>query len=198
MDLQNKTVLENLQLPEEQLEALGVFKTDDHRLHRDVVTRPLLESEIKEAQSHCNNVMECARYLKVGYNCYKKWATTYGIFKTNPWGKGNKKRYWVPDKGKHPLNQIIKAKFPNYSIYRLKELLIKSGTKKAECENCGFNEHRITDQKIPLLISFKDSNEHNHLLDNIQILCYNCMFLIGRGYIHRGKVEFNFTDLDRI
>ncbi len=197
-NLENKTVLENLQLPEEQLEALGVIKTDVRRLRRGKGARPLLESEILDAQAHCNNAMACARYLSVGYNCYKKWATSYGIFKTNPWGKGDKKRYWAPDKGKYPLNQILEGKFPNYPIYRLKDLLIRSGTKKAECENCGFNEHRITDQKMPLLISFKDGNEHNHLLENIEILCYNCMFLMGRGYIRRGKVEFNFTDPDRI
>ena len=197
-DLQNKTILENLQLPEEDLKSLGIVRNDVCQLHKGKNNRPLIESEILDAQSHCNNAIECARYLSVGYNCYKRWATSYGIFKINPWSKGNKKQYWVPDKGKHPLNQILEGKFPDYPIYRLKDLLIRSGTKKDECENCGFNEHRITDHRMPLLISFKDGNEHNHLLENIQILCYNCVFLIGRGYIHRGKVEFNFIDPDRI
>ena len=197
-DLENKTVLEELQLPEEDLRAIGIFKEDPRRLRKGRGARPLLESEIKEAQEHCNNATACARYLHVGYNCYKKWAKAYGLFKTNPWGKGDKKRYWAPDKGKYPLNQILEGKFPEYPIYRLKDLLIRSGTKKTECENCGFEEHRITDNKMPLLISFKDGNEKNHLLENIEILCYNCMFLTGRGYIRRGKVEFNFLDPDRI
>ena len=196
-DLENKTVLEELQLPEEDLKSIGIF-SDPRRLRKGRGARPLLESEIKEAQSHENNATACARYLGVGYNCYKKWAKTYGLFKTNPWGKGDKKRYWAPDKGKYPLNQILEGKFPEYPIYRLKDLLIRSQTKKAECENCGFEEHRITDKKMPLLISFKDGNEKNHLLENIEILCYNCMFLTGRGYIRRGKVEFNFLDPDRI
>ena len=51
---------------------------------------------------------------------------------------------------------------------------------------------------MPILINFKDGNEKNHLLENIQVLCYNCMFLIGRGYIRKGRVEFNFLDPDRI
>lgn len=195
--LENKTVLEELQLPEEDLKSMGVF-SDARRLRKGRGARPLLESEIKEAQEKCNNATACARYLGVGYNCYKKWAKTYNLFKTNPWGKGDKKRYWAPDKGKYPLNQILEGKFPAYPIYRLKDLLIRSGTKKTECENCGFSEHRITDKKMPLLISFKDGNEKNHLLENIEILCYNCMFLMGRGYIRRGKVEFNFLDPDRI
>ena len=197
-NIENKTVLESLQLPEEDLRSIGVIKDDPRRIRRGRGTRPLLESEIKEAQEHCDNAMACARYLNVGYNCYKKWAKTYGLFKTNPWGKGDKKRYWAPNKGKYPLNQILEGKFPDYPIYRLKDLLIRSGTKKAECERCHQNEHRITDNKMPLLISFKDGNEKNHLLENIEILCYNCMFLTGRGYIRRGKVEFNFSDPDRI
>jgi hypothetical protein len=196
-DLENKTVLEELQLPEEDLKSMGIIK-DARRIRKGRGARPLLESEIKESQEHCNNATACAKYLGVGYNCYKRWAKTYNLFKTNPWGKGDKKRYWAPDKGKYPLNQILEGKFPNYPIYRLKDLLIRSGTKKAECDRCHFNEHRITDQKMPLLINFKDGNEKNHLLENIEILCYNCMFLTGRGYIRRGKVEFNFLDPDRI
>lgn len=197
-NIENKTVLEELKLPEEDLKALGLIKDGNPRVRRGKGSRPLLESEIKEAQSHCNNATECAKYLKIGYNCYKKWAKFYGIFKTNPWGKGDKKRYWAPDKGKYPLNQILDGKFPEYPIYRLKDLLIRSGIKAAQCDNCGFDERRITDNKMPLLISFKDGNEKNHKLDNIEILCYNCMFIMGRGYIRRGKVEFNFTDPDRI
>jgi len=196
--LENKTIIEELQLSEDDLESTGVLKKDARRIKRGRGARPLLESEIKEAQEHCNNASDCAKYLGIGYNFYKRWAKKYGIFKTNPWGKGDKKRYWAPNKGKYPLNQILEGKFPEYPIYRLKDLLIRSGTKKAECERCGHKEHRLTDHKMPLLISFKDGNEKNHLLENIEILCYNCMFLTGRGYIRRGKVEFNFLDPDRI
>ena len=196
--IENKTVLEELKLSEEDLKSIGIIKEDPRRIRKGRGARPLLESEIKEAQEHANNATACARYLGVGYNCYKKWATIYGIFKTNPWGKGDKKKFWAPDKGKYPLNQILEGKFPDYPIYRLKDLIIRSGIKKPVCENCGFKEHRITDDKMPLLISFKDGNEKNHLLENIEVLCYNCMFLTGRGYIRRGKVEFNFLDLDRI
>ncbi len=197
LNLENKTVLEELQISEEDLKSIGVIKPFK-RLRKGRGSRPLLESEIKEAQKHCENATACAKYLDVGYSSYKKWSKIYGIFKTNPWGKGNKKKYWAPDKGRYPLNQILEGKFPDYPIYRLKDLVIRSKTKEAKCENCGFSERRITDEKMPLLISFKDGNEKNHKLDNIELLCYNCMFLMGRGYIRRGKVEFNFLDPDRI
>ena len=198
-DLETKTVLENLKLPEEDLAVLGVLRPN-RRIHRGRGTRPLLESEIKEAQKHCDTAIACARYLEVGYNCYKKWAKLYGLFKTKPWGRGDKKAYWDPSKGKYPLNQILEGKFPNYPVFRLKDLLIRSGVKKAECEKCGMKERRITDKKMPLLLSFIDGNEKNHLKNNLEILCLNCMFLYGgkRGYIRHGKVEFNFFDPDRM
>src|SRR5579862_4817135 len=154
-NIENDKILESLKLPEEDLKAAGII-SEPTRLKRGRGNRPLLESEILDAQAHSNNASDAARYLQVHYVTYKKWAKHYGIFKINPWGKGDKKKYWAPDKGKYPLNQILEGKFPDYPIYRLKDMIIRSGTKKAECENCGFSERRITDDKMPLLISFKD------------------------------------------
>jgi len=196
--IENNKVIETLQLPEDVLEQVGVIQKPAHRLKRGHGWRPLLELEIKEAQEKCDNAAACSRYLGVNYKTYKRWATKYGMFKTNPWSKGDHKTYWAPDKGKYPLNQILEGKFPDYPVFRLKDLLIRSGTKKAECENCGFEEHRVVDNKMPLLLSFKDNNPKNHILDNLELLCYNCMFLVGRGYIRTGKVDFYFRDPDRI
>lgn len=196
--IKNDKVIESLQLPEEDLKALGVVTPPPPRLRRGRGNRPLLESEIAEAYKACDTATGAARYLGVSYNAFQRAAKKYGMWKINPWGKGSRKRYWAPDKGKYPLNQILEGKFPDYPIYRLKDLLIRSGTKKAECENCGFSERRITDNKMPLILNFEDGNEKNHKLENLKIFCYNCTFLCGKGYIRRGRVEFNFLDPDRI
>lgn len=196
--IKNDKVIESLQLPEEDLKALGVITPPAPRLRRGRGNRPLLESEIVEAKAHCETAIGQARYLGVSYNAYRRAAMKYGMFQSNPWGKGSRKRYWAPDKGKYPLNQILEGKFPEYPIYRLKDLLIRSSIKKAECENCGFSEHRITDNKMPLILNFEDGNEKNHRLENLKLFCYNCTFLCGKGYIRRGRVEFNFLDPDRI
>jgi hypothetical protein len=195
-NLENNKVVEALPLSDEDFKSLGILK-HSHRLKTGKGWRPLLESEIKEAQEHSDSASGCAKYLGVSYICYKKWAKVYGLFKIKPSNKGTT-YVWAPDKGKYPLNQILEGKFPEYPIYRLKDRVIRSGQKKAVCENCGFSEHRLTDNKMPLLIAFKDGNEKNHVLENIQVLCYNCMFLVGRGYIRRGKVEFNYFDPDRM
>lgn len=195
-DIRNDKIIEALQLPEEQLEEAGVLKTT-HRLNTSSGWRPLLESEIDEAQSQTDNATQAAKYLGVAYRTYKKWCLVYNKWKVNPWGKGMKRK-WDPNKGKYPLNQILEGKFPNYPPYRLKDLLIRSGVKEPKCEVCGFHDRRDTDGKMPLLLNFLDGDEHNHHLDNLQMLCYCCFFLQGRGYIRRGKVEFNFLDPDRI
>jgi len=197
-DLTTKKVMDELQLPEDILNDSGILPQPPTRLKSKGSRRPLLESEILEAQQKNDCAAACARYLGVDYTTYKKYAIKYGIFKTNPWGKGSKKRYWDPNKGKYPLNKILNGEFPNYPAFRLKDLLIRSGTKKAECEQCGFSEKRITDEKMPLVLNFEDGDPKNHKLENIKLLCYNCTFICGRGYIRNNRVDVHFNDPDRM
>jgi hypothetical protein len=196
-NIQNDKVVENLQLPVEVLASVGIVQ-ESRRLKKGRGSRPMLESEIKEAQEHATTAIGAARYLGISYRSYKKWATRFGMFKINPWGKGDKKKYWEPNKGKYPLNQLLEGKFPNYPIFRLKDLLIRSGTKKPVCEMCGFDGRRVTDNKMPLILNFEDGNEHNHKTENLKLYCYNCTFCYGRGYIRQRKVKFHFGDPDRM
>ena len=196
--IKNNKILEELQLPEEIVKASGIIQKPKNRIGRGRASRPLLESEILDAQSKKKTAFDCARYLQVSYPTYKKWAKLYNVFKINPWGRGDKKKYWAPDKGKYPLNQILEGKFPEYPVFRLKDLIIRSGIKKAECENCGYSERRITDEKMPLILNFEDGNEKNHKLENIKVYCYNCTFCCGKGYIRARRVRRNFGDPDII
>ena len=185
-------IIEELKLTEDNLIALGLVDLITKEEKRGY--RSLSEADIKEAQSQCNTAVACAKFLNVNYLTYRRWAEKYNLFKVNPWGMGSRKKCWIPDKGKHPLNQILDGKFPDYPIHRLKDLLFKSKIKNRECESCGFRDERLTDSKMPIILSFKDNNPKNHKLENLEILCYNCMFLVGRGYLRKGKVEFNSID----
>jgi hypothetical protein len=196
-EIENAKARNDYQLPDEVLEENGILQSTS-RLKRGRGARPLLESEIKEAQEKYETATACSRYLGVNYKTYKRWAKKYGLFKIAPWGKGSLKRYWAPDKGKYPLNQILEGKFPEYPLYRLKDLLIRSSMKKAECERCGMDERRITDGKMALLLNCKDGNEGNHILDNLELVCYNCMFYSGRGTLRGGRTQFYYNDPDRL
>ena len=197
-DLKNNKVKEMLQLPDDILEDAGVISRPQHRLRVGRGWRPLMESEVKEAYEHADTAIGASRYLGVGYRTFRRYAKQYGLWHTNPWTTGSTKKYWDPNKGKYPLTKILNGEFPEYPIYRLKDLLTRSGTKKAECEQCGFGERRITDEKMPLILNFEDGNEKNHRLENIRVLCYNCTFLCGKGYIRKGKKAVGFDDPDKM
>jgi hypothetical protein len=126
----------------------------------------------------------------VCYNTYKKWAKRHDVhdFFNKP-GKGSTKVHSNASKGKYPLDDILAGMYPDYPTDRFKKKLFDTGYKETRCENpgCGFCELRITDGKTPLLIDYVDGDAKNKALDNIRILCYNCMFLIGRGYLTRGS-----------
>jgi len=155
---------------------------------------PPLRPEIQEALDRTTSALKAARILGISYATFKKYARQYNIHKTKGWPikKGEFKRGPTdPRKGKYPIDDILACKYPNFPIHRLKDKLIRSGIKKAECEQCGYKERRITDGKVPLLLNFEDGNNKNHTLENMRLLCYNCTFTSGKGYISKGPKTFD-------
>lgn len=140
--------------------------------------RPILRTEIEEAQKHTNSSAQAARWLNVTYKQYKKYAELYGIFERhkNPLGIGIPKGF-AKRPTSIPLKDILAGNHPNYSRAKLKNRLIARKKIQEECSLCGFKEQRITDKKIPLMLSHKDGNQKNYQLENLELLCYNCMFL---------------------
>jgi len=68
-----------------------------------------------------------------------------------------------------------------------------------ECDLCGFKEKRITDSKTPLLLTFRNGKK-DFTQDNLQLLCYNCLFLTTGAptVAHRGYIEKSFEEPDKI
>lgn len=127
-----------------------------------------------------------ARFLRCSFVHYKKYARTYtneeGVtlweVHKNASGKGIPK--FISNKGKQaPLKDLIEGRLPieSFEPAKIKQRLIFEGYLKEECCKCGFNEARIVDQKVPLILQFKDKNKKNYELDNIELMCYNCSFL---------------------
>jgi hypothetical protein len=138
------------------------------------------------AQSQTRSGRQASKWLGVSYNCYKKWAKYYNIFEQhlNQEGKGVKKG-WASYK--IPLNEILSGKRKcNYSLHTLKKRLVEEGYWQEECHTCGFNEGRVTDERIPLSIDFQDGNSDNKSLKNMRLLCPNCYF-VWNGFFHSSK-----------
>lgn len=142
--------------------------------------RPLLETEIKEAQKDARSEFEAARNLGVAYNTYKKWAKIYGLFGDvkNQSGTGISKGGQLRS-GAYALTDILDGKHPDYPIGKLKRRLMDTGTFPCKCFNCDLEEKRVTDNKVPLLLDFIDGDKRNKKADNLRFLCYNCYFYLS-------------------
>ena len=138
--------------------------------------RVITKNMILRAQENTKSNMEAARWLDVSYNTYKKWATYYGVFEQhlNQEGKGIKKGW---GSYKISMEDIFNGNAkPNYSFHTFKKRLIDEGYFREECSICGWNEARITDEKICLTLDFNDGNSDNKNYDNLRLLCSNCYF----------------------
>jgi hypothetical protein len=149
--------------------------------------KPLSKEQILSAMAVTKSNRSAARYLNCSYHHYKRYAKLYKdettgetLFKKhlNQSGKGIPK--FLPNTGKTPpLKDLINGIIPmtNFNPDKVKKRLFDEGYLTEECTICGFNERRITDYKIPLLLHFKDKNTKNYRLENIEVLCYNHYFL---------------------
>lgn len=138
-------------------------------------SRPLMESEIRAAQDESISAADAARKLNVSYNTYKKYAKLYDIMErckcTDSTGMP---KVHNPYKGKYPLEELLMGMHPSYPPHKLRKKIIGAKIKIEECEVCGYAEKRITDDKVPLILAFKDGDRTNHVLENLEMVCYNC------------------------
>lgn len=142
--------------------------------------KPLSKEMIVAAQAKTKSNMAAARYLHVSYQHYKRYAKLYGLFENhkNQSGKGIPK--FLKSKGKEPaLLDIIEGRVSaaSFSPAKIKYRLIEAGYLSEQCSMCGFQERRVLDYKIPLLLHFKDNNKSNYSKENTELLCYNHYFL---------------------
>jgi len=148
--------------------------------------KPLSKEDILRAMRHTKSNRAAARYLGCSYQHYKPYAKLFKdengltLFEAhlNQSGKGIPK--FLPNRRKEPnVKDIVETGmgWESFAPDKIKTRIITEGYLVEECNMCGFNERRITDYKIPLLLNFKDGNKCNYKLDNLELHCYNCYFL---------------------
>ena len=158
----------------------------------------LTKEDILRAQKMTRSNMAAARYLHVSYNHYKKYAKMYKdesgtalleVHK-NQEGKGIPK-FAVAGTDNIPLLDLLEGRVPieHFDPRKIKARLISEGKLVEICDRCNFSERRITDQKIPVILNFKDGNKKNWHLDNLEFLCYNCSFLYAASPIEEKQAE---------
>jgi hypothetical protein len=160
--------------------------------------RPLTKESIISAMDKTKSVRAAARYLNCSYQHIKKWMKLYvdengvSLFDAhkNQSGKGIPKFLSVStiNKKEPAILDIIEGRIDpsHFNPQKIKYRLITDGYLKDECSNCGFHERRVSDYKSPLILHFKDNNKQHYRLDNMEMLCYNCYYLMV-GDIFSGK-----------
>ena len=158
----------------------------------------LTKEDIERAQKVTRSNMAAARYLHVSYNHYKKYAKMYkndeGVTlleaHMNQSGEGIPK-FAVSGIDNIPLMDVLEGRVPieHFDPRKIKARLLSEAKLVEICDRCGFAERRVTDQKIPVILNFKDGNKKNWHLDNLEFLCYNCSFLYAASPIEEKQAE---------
>ncbi len=158
----------------------------------------LTKEDIVRAQTVTRSNMAAARYLHVSYNHYKKYARMYknedGVTlleaHKNQSGEGIPK-FAVAGNKEVPLLDLLEGRVPieHFDPRKIKARLLSEAKLVEVFDKCGFAERRVTDQKIPVILNFKDGNKKNWHLDNLEFLCYNCSFLYAASPIEEKRAE---------
>jgi hypothetical protein len=135
-----------------------------------------------------------ARFLHISFNTYAKYAKIYGLFEQhkNPSGTG------IPKGGavkKVSFEDIFANKNVNYNLQHLKNRLINEMIFEEKCAVCGYDERRVFDDKVGLLLDFIDGNHKNMAKENMRLICFNCRFNIrgklSQSVLKRIDAEYN-------
>lgn len=142
----------------------------------------LTEKEIRYAMRSTNSNREAAAFLHINPLTYKKYASMYFDPETG------KNLYQLhknqganfstkPSVQLATLESIFNGEHPKYPVKKLHARLISEGAMEERCHICGFDERRISDYSVPLVLTWKNGNKKDHSRDNLEMVCYNCYHL---------------------
>jgi hypothetical protein len=168
----------------------------------------ILESQVREAMKYTKSNIQAARYCKVSYPTYKKWAKQYidsetnkslfemhlnefgrGIPKYASRGKKNGGKVWS-------LEEIFSGSAGRYSLRKLHHRMATAGLLEDKCQQCGYEERRISDGTAPLILGQIDGNPLNYERTNLELVCYNCYYNQYGNLWGRHKYQKNANAID--
>lgn len=148
------------------------------------------KEDLLRAMKVTKSIRAASRYLNCSYQHVKPYFKAYRLddndpnsptlFEVHKNQEGVGIRKWLTNNRKDPdLQKLLSGELytESYSIDKFKNRLITEAILSEECCRCGFHERRVTDYRVPLLLSFKNNNKKDWTRDNIEFLCYNCYFL---------------------
>lgn len=123
------------------------------------------DEEIKEAFDSLKTLHEAAASFNMTTVTLWRRAKQIGI-------QWKEKKIRKGGRDKIDLNEILSGMHPYYQTFKLKNRLIKEGIKEDRCEECKIDSWN--GKKLAIQLDHIDGNPHNHLLENLKMLCPNC------------------------
>lgn len=161
------------------------------------------ESDIRYAMANTKSNSEAARFLKVDYSTYRKYANQYIDRETgktlfelhlNQAGNGIKKDSQKATAGKYSIEKLLQGQHPNYPVWKLRNRILALAILPEQCNSCGYAERRVTDDTVPLLLDHIDGDTTNHCIENLQMLCLNCYYhQTGNPYNQDKELYWNYN-----
>ena len=138
----------------------------------------ITETEIRYAMENSRSCAEAARWLKISYEAFRKYSKLY----KDEWPEWEefadiKKGTGPKMRGKHGLLDILEGKHRDVNHHNLKGRLLRNSIFEEKCDTCNFEDRRITDYTVPLLLDWIDGDKTNHKRENLRMLCYNCYYM---------------------
>ena len=118
-----------------------------------------------------NSMLSAARKLNLHFNTFKRYAIKFNCYQANQPHKGIKTG---PRSDRIKTDDILKGLYPDYQTYKLKLRLLREGYIEDKCQKCGWNEKPEGAEFSPCELHHKDGNSHNHLFENLELICPNC------------------------
>jgi hypothetical protein len=142
----------------------------------------ITKEEITKAQDRATSGSHAARILGVSYLTYMKYCDKFGLPRIRP---DFKYRPREKDRATVARIQEVLDGTITYTVQHLKRHLMSGKFYDCRCSNCGYNERRVTDNVMPILIDYVDNDKSNLKWDNLRILCYNCYFILVGNIVGR-------------
>ena len=141
----------------------------------------LKKREIEHSIGVTQSMREAAMYCKVSYNTFKKFAKQYDL-----WSPSNKKGRTGPRIKNKFIHSVLRGDMiSNYRETALLKKAIEEGYLEQSFSNCNANfTHFLPPTIPPLVLDFLDGNNKNGKVNNLRVLCLNCIYEL-RHYKHK-------------
>lgn len=170
----------------------------------------LSEDDIRRSMDNTNSIKDAALYLGVSLSSWKRYAskykdgitgkTLYELHKEKSASTKKEIVVVIRKKGRNWNKLLSTGKSPSKDrLKKLKSLLIEKEKLKNKCNRCGYKNCRQEDNKIPLILYFRNGDKTDWRLENLELVCYNCSFVYSLDFFKDSLIDrVESTPLDTI